>query len=278
MGRLHTGKVELEYADLGPAAARPLVLIRGLGTQMTEWSRPLLDRFLAAGFRVVIFDNRDAGLSEKVPAGYALRDMAADVIGLLDGLAIERASIFGISLGGMIAQLVACHYPERVDCLFSVMSSSGDPALPRAAPEVQAHLTRTAKGRDGIIALSAESRAVFGSPDYPESEAERFAAAAAAYDRCYCPEGVARQMHALIEDGSRTARLRGIRVPTLVIHGADDPLIPLAAGVHTAQSIPGARLEVIPGMGHNLPDELAPTIVELVRSFVAERSQVPDLP
>jgi pimeloyl-ACP methyl ester carboxylesterase len=272
MPRLHTGTVELEYAEQGAVTAPALVLIRGLGTQMTEWSPQLLQGFVDAGFRVVVFDNRDAGLSEKVPAGYRLRDMAADVVGLMDGLGIARATIFGISLGGMIAQLVAYHYPERVDCLFSVMSSSGDPSLPRAAPEVQALLGRTAKGRDGIIALTAESRAVFGSPAWPESEDVRLAAAAAAYDRCHCPEGVARQMLALIEDGSRTERLRAIRVPTLVIHGADDPLVPLAAGVHTAQCIPGARLEVIPGMGHNLPDEIAPTIVGLVRSFVKQEA------
>lgn len=271
MPRLHTGTIELEYAQLGSIDAPAVVLVRGLGTQMTEWSPRLLEALVEAGLRVVVFDNRDAGLSEKVPEGYQLSDMAADVIGLMDGLGIARASIFGISLGGMIAQLVAYHYPERVDRLFSVMSSSGDPSLPRATPEVQAHLSRTARGRDAIIALAAESRAVFGSPAYPEPRAARLAAAAAAYDRCYCPEGVARQMHAIIEDGSRTERLHAISVPTLVIHGADDPLIPLAAGVHTAQCIPGARFEVIPGMGHNLPDELIPTIVGLVRAFVAEQ-------
>lgn len=271
MARLHTGTVELEYAWLGDAAAPALVLIRGLGTQLTDWSPRLLDGLVAAGFRVVVFDNRDAGLSEKCAADYSLGDMAADVIGLMDGLGIRRAGIFGISLGGMVAQLVAYHYPERVEWLFSVMSTSGDPALPRPASEFQARLQATADGRDAVIELETESRAAFGSPAYPEPEAVRRAAAVAAYDRCYCPEGASRQMRAAVADGSRVERLRQIRVPTLVIHGADDPLIPLAAGEHTAALIPGAHFEAIPGMGHNLPDALAPLIVLHVCAFVAGR-------
>jgi len=270
VARLQTGSVELEYAVVGDPAAPALVLIRGLGTQMIEWSPRLLDGFCAAGFRVVTFDNRDVGLSGKMTADYTLRDMADDVIGLMDGLAIERAAIFGISLGGMVAQLVAHHHPERVDCLFSVMSSTGDPALPQPAPDVRARLQQTAEDRAASIALAAESRAVFGSPAYPEPEEVRRTAAAAAYDRCHYPQGVARQLRAVIGDGNRADRLRQIRVPTLVIHGADDPLIPLAAGEHTAALIPGARLAVIAGMGHNLPDALAPVIVEHVRAFTAE--------
>lgn len=273
MPRADIGGLELEYAEFcasGRASAAPvLIMIRGLGTQMTEWSPVLLDGLVDAGFRVVVFDNRDAGLSDAVEADYTLDDMANDVIGLQDALGIARASLFGISLGGMVAQLVACHWPERVQCLFSVMSTSGDPGLPQAAPEVRARLMRAAAGREAIIALSAESRAVFGSPAYPESPAARAAAATAAYDRAYRPAGVARQISAVLADGSRAARLARIRVPTLVIHGADDPLIPVAAGEHTAQLIPGARLEIVPGMGHNLPDALASRIVELVRGFVA---------
>jgi pimeloyl-ACP methyl ester carboxylesterase len=272
MARIHTGNVELEYATLGDSTAPTLVLIRGLGTQMIEWSPRLLDGLVAAGFHVVTFDNRDAGLSDKAVADYALADMAADVIGLMDGLAIERAGIFGISLGGMVAQLVAFHYPERVTCLFSVMSSSGDPALPQPTPEIRARLLQGAEGRDAVIALNAENRVAFGSPGYPEPADQRLAAAAAAHDRCHYPPGVARQMRAVMADGSRVARLQQIRVPTLVIHGADDPLIPLAAGRDTARHIPGAALEVVAGMGHNLPDALVPTLVALVSGFVARQS------
>jgi pimeloyl-ACP methyl ester carboxylesterase len=270
MPRIAAGAVELEYAERGDPGAPALVLIRGLGTQLIDWSPALVEAFVAAGFRTIVFDNRDAGLSTKVTEGYELVDMAADVIGLMDGLGVERAVIFGISLGGMVAQLVAFHFPERVRRLISVMSSSGDPSVPRPAPHILARLTETAQGRDAIIALSAENRAVFGSPGYPEPAAVRLAAATAAYDRCYCPEGVTRQMQAVIADGSRTGRLQQIRVPALVIHGADDPLIPLGAGEHTARSIPGARLEVIPGMGHNLPDALAPKIARLVAEFARE--------
>lgn len=268
MPRLRTSAIDLEYAVLGEPDAPALVLIRGLGTQMTEWSPGLLDALVAAGFRVVIFDNRDVGLSAKAEADYSLADMAADVIALMDGLGIRRAAIFGISLGGMVAQHVALGYPERVTALFPVMTSSGDPGLPRPAPDIQARLTRTAEGRAAIIALNAENRQVFGSPGYPETEAQRLAAATAAYERCYYPAGVARQMRAVVADGSRTERLRQIRVPTLVIHGVDDPLIPLAAGEHVAACIPGARLERIAGMGHNIPDALVPVIVGLVRGFV----------
>ena len=271
MARIQAGDVELEYATFGDSKAPTLVLIRGLGTQMIEWSPALLDGLVAAGFRVVIFDNRDVGLSDKAVADYSLSDMAADVIALMDGLAIARAGIFGISLGGMVAQLVALHYPERVECLFSVMSSSGDPALPQPAPEIRARLLQGAEGRNAVIALNADNRAVFGSPGYPEPAELRLTAAAAAYDRCHYPQGVARQMRAVIADGNRVARLQQIRVPTLVIHGADDPLIPLAAGEDTARQIPGAVLEVVAGMGHNLPDALAPTLVALVSGFMARQ-------
>jgi pimeloyl-ACP methyl ester carboxylesterase len=171
-----------------------------------------------------------------------------------------------------VAQHLALQYPERLTCLISVMSSSGDPTLPRPAPDIQARLMQTAEGRDAIIALNAQNRVVFGSAAYPEAAAVRLAAATAAHDRCYCPAGVARQMRAVIADGSRAERLRQVRVPTLVIHGVDDPLIPVAAGAHTAKCIPGARFEAIPGMGHNLPDALAPTIVGLVREFFRERA------
>ncbi|MEZ5557266.1 MAG: alpha/beta hydrolase [Pseudomonadales bacterium] len=275
MPRVRANGVELEYATREPAAvnaAAPesapwIVLIRGLGTQMIEWSEALLEGLAEAGFRVLIFDNRDVGLSSKLEADYRLEDMAADVVGLFDALGIDRAHVFGISLGGMVAQLVAHGYPERVRCLFSVMSSSGNPDLPQAAPEIRARLTQTAADRAAIIALNAENRAVFGSPGYPEDLSERVAAATAAYDRCYCPEGVARQMRAVLADGSRIERLAAIRVPTLVIHGADDPLIPPAAGEDCARAIPEAQLALVPGMGHNIPDALAPRIVELIRDF-----------
>jgi len=243
---------------------------------MIEWSPCLLDGLVGAGFRVITFDNRDVGLSDRAQVDYALSDMAHDVVRLLDGLGIDRAAIFGISLGGMIAQHLAFAYPERIIALFPVMTSSGAPDLPRPAAEVFARLSATASGRESTIAMNAENRAVFGSPDWPEPLEARLAAAALAYERGHYPAGVARQMRAVVIDGSRVERLRQVRVPTCVIHGLDDPLISFAAGAHVAASIPGARIEPIPGMGHNLPDGLVPRIVGIVRDFVsATRSVAP---
>jgi proline iminopeptidase len=268
------GDVSLYYETHGAAGDAPIVLVRGLGTQLIEWPRSLIDGLTRDGFYVVTFDNRDAGLSsEVVVAGpgpsYRLEDMANDVVGLLDALGIERAHVFGISLGGMVAQHVAFAHPDRMLSLVSVMSSSGAPGLPRPAPEIMARLGATASGEAAIVAQNAEDRRIFGSPDYPESEAVRLAAARAAYARSYRPAGVARQMQAVAADGSRVERLERVAVPTLVIHGRDDPLIPLAAGEHTARLVPGAKLAVVPGMGHNIPDALGGTIARLVANFVA---------
>ncbi len=199
---------------------------------------------------------------------YRLEDMANDVVGLLDHLRIERAHIFGISLGGMIAQHVALEHRDRVRSLISVMSTTGNPDLPMPSAEMRARLVESAATPDALIALNAQNRAVFGSPAYPETLSERLAAARSAYQRSHRPDGVARQMQAAIADGSRVDRLRALSVPTLVIHGADDPLIPVAAGRDTAAAIRGARLEIIDGMGHNIPDALAPRIAALVGAFV----------
>jgi len=265
--------VTLCYETHGAAANPAIVLIRGLGTQLIEWPSALLDGVVDAGFRVVVFDNRDAGLSSECPVEppYRLEDMAGDVVGLLDHLGIDRAHVFGISMGGMIAQHVALRSPHRVRTLISVMSSTSDPSLPQPSPEMRARLVETAPDEEALIALNAENRAVFGSPGYPESLAERLGAARAAHERSHRPDGVARQMRAVIADGSRRDRLRTLTVPTLVIHGADDPLIPLAAGRDTAAAIPGARLEVVEGMGHNIPQALAPRIVALVAAFARGR-------
>jgi pimeloyl-ACP methyl ester carboxylesterase len=269
MPRAKLGAIELEYRTFGTASDTPILLIRGLGTQMIEWSPALIDGLVDCGLFVVVFDNRDVGLSSDGPEGYGLHDMADDVVGLMDALGLPRVNVFGISLGGMVAQHVAIAHPERLWSLISVMSSSGNPALPQPTDEVREWLLRQGKTRADVIELATESRAVFGSPGYPETEGERRSAATAAYDRAYRPAGVARQMRAAIADGSRVDRLRNIRVPTLVIHGADDPLIPVAAGRDTTASIPGAELVVIPGMGHNIPEALAPRIVTTVADFLA---------
>ena len=265
--------VSLCYETLGRRGDPAIVMIRGLGTQLIEWSPMLLDGLAGGGLEVVVFDNRDAGLSSEMngAAGtppYRLEDMAGDVVGLLDHLRIERAHVFGISMGGMIAQHVAIAHPQRCRSLISVMSSTGNPDLPPPSAQMRARLVESADTPEALIALNAENRAVFGSPAYPESLQERVAAARSAYQRSHRPAGVARQMQAVIADGSRVARLRMLAVPTLVIHGADDPLIPVAAGLDTAAVIPDARLEVVPGMGHKIPDALAARITDVLLRFV----------
>lgn len=262
------GDMSFAARRYGEDNAPAIVLIRGLGTQLIEWSPVLLEALVAGGLQAIIFDNRDVGASSKMQDSYALADMAGDVTGILDALEIERAHIFGISLGGMIAQLVAVNYPQRVRCLFSVMSSSGAPDLPPADRAVRDRMLERAVGRDAVIALDASNRQLFGSPGYPESEASRLTIATQVYDRCYYPEGVARQMEAALADGSRVDRLHQISAPTLVIHGADDPLLLPACGEDTARHIPAAELQMIAGMGHNIPDTLAPDIAARVLEFI----------
>lgn len=253
----------------GDPANESIILIRGLGTQMVEWSPVLIDALVEGGLRVVIFDNRDVGLSEKLTADYALSDMADDVVEIMSALDVARFHVFGISLGGMVAQLVAVQHGDRVRTLFSVMSSSGNPALPTARPEVRERLTLTAQDREGRIDLETENRAIWGSPGYPESVDVRRSMSILTHDRCHYPEGVSRQMLAAMEDGSRVERLRGIRVPSLVIHGAEDPLLLPACGEDTAASIPEAEYQVVPGMGHNIPDDLAPDVAVRTLAFIA---------
>jgi pimeloyl-ACP methyl ester carboxylesterase len=265
-------ELTLGYESFGAGNGDWIVLIRGLGTQLIEWSPTLIEGLTAAGLRVLVFDNRDAGLSDKIDADYRVEDMAADIAGLMDALNIPRAHIFGVSMGGMIAQLFAHAYPERTITLFSVMSSSGNPGLPRAKPEVSAWLSIDADSREEYIRLDAESRVVFGSPGYPESEADRIEMSTRTYDRSFVPEGTARQMRAIMASMDRVKKLAAIQVPTLVIHGEEDALLPLPHGEDTAQRIPGARFTAVAGMGHNIPHALAPLIVDLVTAFVADVS------
>ncbi len=272
--------VTLYYETHGRRGDPAIVLIRGLGTQMIEWPSALIDGLVKEGFEIIAFDNRDAGLSSEMSGAtgnppYRLEDMARDVVGLLDHLNIDSAHIFGISLGGMIAQHVAIEHASRVRSLISVMSTTGNPQLPQPSLEMRARLVESAETLAALIALNAENRAVFGSPSFPESLDERLAAARAAYQRSDRPAGTARQMQAAIADGSRVERLRTLAVPTLVIHGADDPLIPVAAGRDTAAVIPGAKLELIAGMGHNIPNSLAPRIVEIVAAFARHSPSLP---
>lgn len=261
--------LELACQVSGDSTAPAIVLIRGLGTQLIEWSPVLIESLVAGGLKVVIFDNRDAGLSSRLDHDYALADMADDVVALMDALGEQTFHVFGISLGGMIAQLVAVQHPTSVLSFCSVMSSSGNPDLPRARKDVRERMMVAASTREGLIELDVENRVVWGSPGYPESEAVRRAMSEAIHDRCHYPEGVSRQMLAAIEDGSRVERLGSVTAPALVIHGEDDPLVLPTGGEDTARSIPGAELQMVAGMGHNIPDALAANIARRVLEFIS---------
>jgi pimeloyl-ACP methyl ester carboxylesterase len=271
--------VQLAFRTEGNPGDKPLVLVRGLSTQMIEWGQPLIDQLVLAGHYVILFDNRDVGLSSdfgnKTTDGiaYSLRDMAGDIIGLLDHLDISSAHIAGMSMGGMIVQHAALRFPDRVRSMTSIMSSSGKPSLPPPSTEAMFYLTATPEdpgNLDQVLALGVEGRLCFDGPGYPVEPEVHKANLKRAMDRAYRPAGVARQMAAIAADGGRYDELAQIRVPTMVIHGTDDALIPLAHGLDTARSIPNARMEVVEGMGHALPDSLAPLIAELIRSHTGD--------
>jgi pimeloyl-ACP methyl ester carboxylesterase len=245
----------------------------------------------------VRYDNRDIGLSTKfeaagipnmreiveqarrgepVSAPYTLADMASDGIGLLDTLGIAKAHIVGASMGGMIAQIVAAEHPRRTLSLVSIMSSSGRPGLPPGTPEAMAAIMAPppATDRDSIVAHSVKGRRAIGSPGFAEDEAVLRQLAAASFDRSYYPQGAARQFAAITENGSRVALLKTIRVPSLVIHGTGDPLVPVEAGKDTAANIPGCELLLVPGMGHGLESKLEPIVADAVVAFCRKAGAV----
>ena len=282
--------IYLEFEERGSAEDPAIVLVRGLGTQLIDWPASFLSGLVSAGFRVIVFDNRDTGLSQKFSglpnignvanktetAPYTIRDMADDIVGLMDSLGIDRAHLFAISMGGMIGQVLAATHGDRLLSFFSVMSSSSRKGLPAATPEAAATLGAEVdpeSGDEGIIAATAEGLRVCGSPGYPLTGTERDRIARNRHKRDYTPDGVVRQMAAIIAGGNRIKLLESIKVPTMVIHGADDPLIPLAAGKDTAETIPGAHFEVIQGMGHDLPESLIIVLIGLVTRFTRSLEQ-----
>lgn len=286
MSQVLANGINIEHTSKGEASAVPLILVRGLGTQLVDWPDTFIEGLVGRNFRVVCMDNRDVGLSQKfdefgvpnmgeiargeVQPAYTLKEMADDVVGVMDALEIKRAYVFGISMGGMIVQVMAALYPDRLLGVMSVMSSSGREGLPAATPEAQASLTAQPDPDGGVEAidqLTAEGLRICGSPAFPQSLEERLEIARRRRERNYNPGGVARQMAAVIAFGSRVDLLASINVPVLVVHGADDPLIPVAAGEDTANSIPGSQLKIIPGMGHNIPDGVVPRLIDLVSDF-----------
>lgn len=277
------GQVELYHDSFGDPADEPLLLVNGLGSQCIRYKPEWCERFVTAGFFVMRFDNRDVGRSTKfdglpdlkgiraalsegrppdVP--YTLSDMALDAVAVLDANGVESAHVMGLSMGGMIAQTLAVEHPDRVRTLVSVMSTTGDPDVGRSSPEANRLLMTPARpDRDGVVERALEAARVYGSPDHidPERITE---AAIEDFERCFCPEGTARQLGAVTASGSRSEGLRGIDVPTLVIHGDRDTLIDPSGGRRTAEVVPGARFELIEGMGHDYPPAFWDRIVGLV--------------
>ena len=283
--------IEIAYETFGAPEGRPLLLIMGLAVQMILWDDHFCAALASRGHRVIRFDNRDVGLStkcdwagmpdaaaamqaallgERVDAPYTLRDMAADAVGLLDALGIAAAHVVGASMGGMIAQAMAIADPARLLSLTSIMSSTGDRSLPTARPAAAAVLLLpVVTGRAANVERAVQVFRTIGSPGFPFDEARVRELAARSYDRCFHPAGVARQLVAILASGSRRPALAAVTVPTLVIHGRDDPLVPVEAGLDTAEAVPGAELLVIDGMGHDLPRAVWPLIVDRISALTA---------
>jgi pimeloyl-ACP methyl ester carboxylesterase len=279
----------IEVDDQGPPEGPPILLIMGLGMQLTGWPEPLVQDLVGRGHRVVRLDNRDAGLSQgfdasgtpnlawaalryflrlPVPSVYSLADMAGDCIGVLDALGIDRAHVCGASMGGMIAQHVAASWPERVSRLTLMMTSSGARRLPQPSMTLRAAMLEqragAAHGVDAEVARLMHLFTLIGSPGYrPDPEALKFRLTDSVR-RAWRPSGVARQLVAIIADGDRTPLLSRISAPTHIVHGAADPLVPVAAAHDLHAKIAGSTLEIIDGMGHDLPAQLLPRLAATI--------------
>ena len=299
--KIRANGIDIEIEDSGPDPSglprSAVLLIMGLGMQLVAWPPALVQALVDAGFRVIRVDNRDIGLSQKfdhlgkpnlvwasikyklgltVKSPYSLHDMAADALAVLDGLQVDKAHVVGVSMGGMIAQRVALAAPARVLSLTSIMSSSGARGLPQAEPRVMRVLLSRPASSDSASVINHYVRLfkVIGSPGFPLDDAELRERIALGVKRGFHPDGVLRQMMAIVADSRRAAELAVLRVPTLVVHGKADPLVPFACGEDTARRIPGASLVGIDGMGHDLPSGvvervLAPLIPHLQTGRVA---------
>jgi len=294
MPQAQANGITIEYESFGRAGDPTVLLIMGLGGQMTMWPVAFCKGLAERGFRVIRFDNRDIGKSThltnlgtpNVPeammklmsgqpfaAPYHLEDMAQDAAALLDALGIENAHIVGASMGGMIAQIVAAKHPKHTRSLVSIMSTTGNRSLPQAKPEAMAALMTppASDSREDRIAAGMKVWRVIGSPGYPATDGELREAVTREIDRVpYDPAGFARQFVAIVAATPRNDILKSVTCPALVIHGAADPLVPVEGGKDTAASIPGAQLTIVPGMAHDFTDALVPIYLEHVGAFVTQ--------
>jgi pimeloyl-ACP methyl ester carboxylesterase len=293
MTQVDSNGLQIEYETFGKPDSPALLLIIGLADQLIDWDENLCKQIAQRGHYVIRFDNRDTGLSTKIDdAGvpdimktiealmtgesvnppYTLEDMADDAVGLLDALAIEKAHICGMSMGGMIAQTVALNYPERVLSLISIYSSTGDPEEPQPKPEaMEVLLAPPPAEREAYIEFRMKFFNTISGPGFPYDQEWLRNHVAQEYDRSFCPQGAARQIMAILTQKSRKPALASLSMPTLVIHGNDDPLVRVECGKNTASAIPGAKMMIIDGMGHDLPHGGAwPQIVDAIVDHMHE--------
>jgi pimeloyl-ACP methyl ester carboxylesterase len=284
--------IELCYAETGDPAGRPLLLVMGLGQQMIAWPDGFVDLLAGRGFRVITFDNRDAGrsthagyrppslaaiLRNRIPAdAYHLGDLAQDTVGLLDVLGLESVHIAGVSMGGMIAQTVAARFPQRVRTLTSIMSTTGARKVGRPALSTWIRMGgRPPRTREEAVTRAVRMFRHIGSHGFPFDEDSLRARAGAAWDRDRSPAGLGRQLTAVFASGDRTREVRQIKAPTLVVHGDRDRMVHPSGGQVTHQAIAGSRLVVIPGLGHDCPAGVWPRLVDLIDEHAQDSTHAP---
>ncbi|MBW1984246.1 MAG: alpha/beta hydrolase [Deltaproteobacteria bacterium] len=287
MPHVKANGIQIEYDTFGDSSAKPLLLIIGLGAQMIDWDEKHCRRLADNGHYVIRFDNRDIGLTTKLDdagipdimeaynllaqgkqltAPYTLDDMADDAVGLFEALNVEKAHICGMSMGGMIAQTIAIRHPEKLLSLTSIYSSTGNPELPPPTPEaMEVLLAPPPEKKEAYIEYLLNVFKTISGPGFPFDKKWHRELTVQRYERSFYPDGVGRQLMAILAHGNRKSALASVSVPTLVIHGSDDPLVPVEGGKDTAEAIPGAELIIIEGMGHDLPHDGAwPQIVEAI--------------
>lgn len=288
MSNVTANGIQIEYDTFGASSSPTLLLIMGAGGQLISWDLEFCESLVKRGLFVIRFDNRDVGLSTKfekagipdmmgamrgepVCPAYSLDDMANDAVGLLNALGIEKAHICGASMGGMIAQVISYRHPEHVLSLTSIMSSTGNPELPQMKPDVLAAVFKPVPAEcEAYIEHNVNLWRMLWSPGFPFDEKRLRKFLAESYDRSYYPQGMIRQSAAVLAHGYRRSSIASINVPTLVIHGDADPLMSVEGGKETAQLIPGAKLLIIHGMGHDMPKETWPKIIDAVSNHTRQ--------
>ena len=273
MPRAKNGSVEIEWQSFGDDRPETILLVNGLGSQMTRWPEAFCEKLVAKGYRAIRFDNRDVGLSSRPAERYSLKDMANDGIAVLDAAGVAKAHIAGVSMGGMIVQRMAIDHPGRILSMTSIMSTTGAPDAFKSTPEALAVLDVPPPDPEAdfeaFVADRVGNMQTIGSPAYPWDPADARERVIAEYQRAFYPKGVAHQRAAVGQDGDRTEELKRLKLPVVVLHGAVDPLVMPIGGEATAAAIPGAELRIVPGMGHDLPPGLYDTFVDAITAAAA---------